>query len=315
MDGWVLGLSSEPHATGSALSLDGGATWQNDRMGHLHCLRGEYVVRLRLADESLSDPPPPEPVWERPDCALLAELRSAVPREVRSVTDPWERALALSSWVSARWRYHNTDDGIEYVPWDPLTILSWGRADHGQEMDAPVGMCVHYGIVFVSAALSLGLPARSICLSDTINGMLGHFISEVWIEKWEKWCQVDANCDIVYVRDGVPLSVAELHRARAALSALARKGPGFALQPAGVQQYAERNFMTGLSFALWAVWPRNDYLSRPDLTPTMHGVGAYDEPEWLWAETAAAEAGMFPWRVSDVDLQRPPPPEWRQART
>jgi len=314
MDGWVLGLESNVRAADSALSLDGGATWQNERMGVLSCLRGEYVLRLRLDDGALEDPPPPAPVWEAPNYPLLLELRACVPPKVQSVSDTWQKARALSSWVSSQGRYRNTSNGIEYAPWDPFTILSWGKRQRGQEMSAPVVMCVHYGIVFVSAALSLGIPARNVCSTNAINGILGHFVSEVWVEKWQKWCQVDADCDIVYVMDGVPLCVSELHQAGARLPTLAQKGPGFRRQPAFVRELADQHFVTGDSFALWAIWPRNDYLSHPELTPTMHGAGSYHETEWLWARTAsAATLGMFPYCLPPEQLQAPPPQQWRDA--
>ena len=313
MDGWVLGLDSNARASDSSLSLDGGTGWQNDWMGVLHCMRGEYVLRLRLDDESPPDPSPPEPVWEDPHCPWLGELRSVIPDGIQRVRDPWQRARALCSWVSAAWPYRNTSDGIEYAPWDPLTILRWGQLGCGQEMAKPVVMCVHYGVVFVSAALALGLPARSVCATNAINGMLGHFVSEVWIEKWRKWCQVDANCDLVYVRDGVPLSVGELHPAGDELRGLAQVGPGFEMQPPEVREYAEQCFFTGRSFALWAVWPRNDYLSHPEHTPTMHGAGSYHEPQWLWANTSRREElAMFPYRVDPALLQREPPAECRR---
>jgi len=312
MDGWVLGLEGNPSATDSALSLDGGRTWQNRHMGHRHRLRGEYVVRLRLADESLSDPPAPGPIWEARDCPLFEELRGVVPREISAVGDPWERARALCSWVAAQWVYRNADGGTEYAPWDALTILSWGRNAHGQELPDPIVMCAHYAVVFAAAALALGIPARNVCATDAMGSQNGHFVSEVWIEKWLKWCQVDANCDVVYVKDGVPLGVSELHPAGEKLPALAVKGPGFDKQTPHVQRAAEEYFITGRSFALWAVWPRNDYLSHPEQTPTSHGAGGYHETDWLWARTPTSEdLGMFPHRVEGDSLQIAPPDEWR----
>ena len=315
MDGWVLGLEGNVHATDSALSLDGGRSWRNDRMGVWHRLRGEYVVRLRLADDSLRDPPAPAPIWEEPDCPLLEEIRNVIPRRIRSVGDPWERARALCSWVSVQWVYTNNAGGTEYAPWDPLTILSWGKSARGQELNKPVVMCVHYGVVFAVAALALGIPARNLCTTDLMCGENGHFVSEVWIEEWRKWCQVDANCDLVYIRDGVPLSVGELHPAAAELPRLAVKGPGFQTQPPFIQETADKIFLTGQSFTMWAVWPRNDYLTRPDQTPPSHGSGAYPETDWLWAATPGSEElGMFPYRLAPESLQLGPPDRWRTTK-
>jgi len=62
--------------------------------------------------------------------------------------------------------------------------------------------------------------------TDDLGGSNGHFVSEVWIERWGKWCHLDPTLDLAYVADGVPLSVAELYPLRHRLSALAAPGPG-----------------------------------------------------------------------------------------
>ncbi len=125
LDGWVLGVEGRPANPNSMLSTDGGRTWQNERMGIRHDLRGEYLVRLRLHDPALADPPPPPFAPEAADCPQLAELRERIPAAVRCIPDRWERVRALSTWVSRQWRYRNDETGCEYAPWDALAILSW----------------------------------------------------------------------------------------------------------------------------------------------------------------------------------------------
>lgn len=320
LDGWTLGLESNPHARSSASSLDGGRTWRNDRMGlHLN-VRGEYVIRLRLADPALSDPPPPAFVWEDPRHPAFADLRAIIPASVRREPDPWQRARRLSTWACGQWTYRNSAAGTEYAPWDPLTIRAWGRTEYAQESVNPIVMCVHFGVFYSLAALAVGIPARMLCCTNALGGMHGHFISEVWMERWQKWCQVDANCDLIYVKNGVPLSVAELYPARRELPRLAVRGPGFARQIPPVIAYAERYFMNGHSFAVWAVWPRNDFFSRPELTPTVHGASAYGEPAWIWAQTPErgrpgllGDFGMFPYHAPPGRLQAAPTGAWRHA--
>lgn len=319
MDGWMLGMEPCVRKPDSALSLDGGSSWRTDGMGVHHCLRGEYVVRLRLDDPALGDAAPPATVWERPDCAHFAALRSALPRRIRDVADPWRRARALASWVSSRWRYSSTWAGrlqhAEYCPWDPLTILAWRKADFGQYQANPVAFCVHYGALFVPMALALGIPARCVCgTAGTLRRGPGHFVAEVWIGKWRKWCYLDPMCDFAFLHDGVPLSTAEVAaQPEKALLDLLSSGPGFRRLPRAVWKPFTTAFGTGRCFRSWAVWPRNDFLSHPELTPPSHGAVFYCETDWLWSATGRDE-GMFPWHVATDTLAAPPPAAWRKLR-
>jgi len=317
LDGWAVGMESGYRPAGSRLSLDGGQSWQNERMGITHALSGEYIVRLRLENPALRDPEPPAFVWERPDCPQFAAVREAIPVEIREVADLWERARALAAWVSTQWEYRNTRGGIEYAPWDALTILSWGRAKRGMVQPNPIVMCVHFGIVFVTCALALGIPARSVCCNGGSPHTVGHFISEVWIERWNKWCQVDGNCDVVYMRNGVPLSVDELSRLGDEAGSLAVTGAGYERQGDFIKQFVHDFMLNGQVYQHWAVWPRNDYLSYPELTPPSHGSTEYAEAAWRWSEDVRhLEAlGMFPCRVPAAALAVPPPPEWRAVRS
>ena len=312
MDGWALGLEGGHSNPGSKLSIDGGRTWQSEHMGLYHRLRGEYVVRLRVNDPSSRDADPPRCIWEDRNCALFEEFRKLIPPEVQETSDAWERSRALASWIAQQWTYRNTSTGIDYAPWDPLTILSWAKQSHGHAMARPVVMCVHYGVVFTSAALAIGIPSRNICSTSDLNRGCGHFISEVWMEKWGKWCAIDPTADLVYVGDGVPLSSAELYPNRDQLSSLAVRGTGFENitddPRAGLDEAVQRP----TTYTYWSVWPRNDYLSHPELTPPSHGATAYVESDWLWCRPEDGyDFGMFPY-VIDLDrLQEPPPVEWR----
>jgi hypothetical protein len=320
MDGWMLGLEPATRAPDSALSLDGGRTWRRDHMGVHHCLRGEYVLRLRLDDPALSDPPPPPMAWEHPECPHFEPLRAALPRRVARIADPWRRARALATWVSAQWSYAADRDSpvyrhSEYCPWDPLTILAWRKADLGQYQSNPVAFCVHYGAAYVPLALALGIPARCVCgTPGTLAREFGHFVAEVWIEKWRKWCYVDPMCDFAFVRDGVPLSTAEIAREPAPKRrGWLSRGPGLDGRPAAVRKAFTAAFGAGGCFRRWAVWPRNDFLAHPELTPPSHGATFYCETDWLWAKSARDE-GMFPRHVPEKSLAAPPPARWRSAR-
>jgi len=306
-DGWTLGIDGTVENRSSRLSFDGGKTWTDKHMSVYHCLSGEYIVRLRLDDPGYADPGMPRFVGEQPTCPLFEELHRIIPSRIKKITDPWEKALELSSWVSEQWDYVNNFNGIEYAPWDPLTILSWGKNKYGHSRENPIVMCVHYAIVYCSAAMALGIPARNLCVTDELDDGAGHFTCEVWIDKWQKWCQVDANCDLAYLEKEIPLSVAEIWPKRDKLASLARKGSGFIKQSVGVRDYALKHFITGTSFKYWAVWPRNDYYAHPECSPPAHGVADYAETDWLWAKPGKeTDLGMFPYRI-EADLLKAAP--------
>ncbi len=334
MDAWMVGLEPRAFVSGrqpdSALSLDGGRTWRaggaerpglcgGGGMGVHHALIGEYVVRIRLNDPALHDPRPPGMVWEKIDCPYFDAVRRVIPARVRRIADPWRRVRALVSWVSTQWRYiDHRDQGIEvaeYCPWDALTILAWRRADHGQYLPNPVAFCTHFSATFIAAALALGIPARGICGSYAGQGQAsGHFVCEVWIERWQKWCMVDPTCDFMHLRDGIALSLAELVALPVAeRRRLLVRGPVCQTWPAAKLKAYIETLGGGLCYGHWAIWPRNDFLSHPELTPSGHGVYYYAETPLLWVELAeGADLGMFPYRVSMEWAATPPPKAWRR---
>jgi hypothetical protein len=314
MDGWVLGLEGGHAKPTSWLSLDSGKSWQNHQMGLHQRMTGEYVLRLRLDDPALCDDPPAARVWEDRDCALFEEFRRLIPAPVQSIKDHWKRACRLSSWVFQQWTYRNTSTGVDYAPWDPLTILSWGKSARGHALANPVVMCVHYGVVFTAAALAVGIPSRNVCSTSELDRGSGHFISEVWMEKWGKWCAVDPTADLVYVKDGVPLSTAELYPNRDSFPSLLVRGTAFAKLTDDPRLRFDESLRNPEVYKYWSAWPRNDYLSHPELTPPSHGATAYVESDWLWQRPADGyDLGMFPHVLGLEALQEPPPKEWRGA--
>ena len=317
MDGWMLAISGSVENPASALSLDGGQHWQNERMSVQHCVRGEYIVRLRLDDPALADPAPPAMRWETPDHPQLAELRALVPEDIRAITAPWTRARALCSWVSRQftcsWGDQLPYEHAEYCPWDALTILSWRQANYGEFQSNPIAFCVHYGFTLASFALALGMPARCVCCTGSLlEHKGGHFVSEVWLEEWHKWCCLDPIFDIAFVSGDIPWSYQEIATStQAALLPYIDRGPGYAWHQAARHNNYEHHAISD-TFALRAIWPRTDFFSHPELTPPSHGASYYAETDWLWiGDGQHDELGMFPCRISPSVVNAPPPTEWR----
>lgn len=299
LDTWFVGIDGSVENVGSAVSDDGGRSWRNRNLGIRHCLSGEHIIRIRLHDDALIDPEPPDFVGESNDAPGMAELRSSIPEDVRAAmaNEPWLAVRKLASWTSSLWPYANSAGAaVEYSPWHALTIKRWGEKEMGLLKPKPIAMCVHYAVFFCSAAVSLGIPARCVCCTGGLDGGSGHFVCEAWIGQWNKWCHIDPNCDLFFESDGAPLSMSETSRRRDELASLVVKGPNYQNLSERVRNMAETFITTGNCYRLSAVWPRNDFLSRPDLTPPAHGFGSYSETDWCWSgDVRGDELGMFPY--------------------
>jgi transglutaminase-like putative cysteine protease len=295
MTGWGLAIEGGLAARGSSVSDDAGATWRSERMGYLNGQIGEYVVRVRLAEGE--DPPPPALVHEDPAHPRLAALRQLMPAAAREGGTRLDRVRALSTWLSTSWQHTDSVAGSVYTPWDPETILAWGARRVGHDGRLPVTMCVHYGVAMVMSCQALGIPARCAAFASDINTSDGHFAAEVWFDDLGKWVFVDANADLLFRRDGIPLSIGEIQAAGSDLRELASFGPGADYQRGfpHMASFVEENLMQGLFVRRRAAWLRSDFLSHPERTPPGHGATAYCETGLVW-ETRDRDRGfgMFP---------------------
>ena len=268
-------------------------------------------MRLRLHDPAWSDPDPPDFVWEDPAHPALAELRDCLPEALRAATDPWEQVLRLSTFVADHWAPVHLKSAFEYTPWDPFAIMSWVKSREGLSRRDPVGFCVHGAVLFTTACLALGIPARNYCISPGLELSSGHFISEVWHAGSRQWRQVDAKCDVTYQQNGHVLSLWEMVQQRPRLNEFTVPGPSYARQESHIHDFITGTIGTGTSYRHIALWPRNDYLSHPELTPPAHGTVAYCETSWQWLDASAdGPLGMFPVRRAASTLLAPPPPPW-----
>lgn len=310
MSAWSLGLENGHKDAGSFVSTDSGRTWRNEKLGYHNVSFGEYVVRVRL-DEG-QDPPPPAMIWEQHDHPRLKRLGELLPDAARMSGDMLQRVQSLSTWVSTSWVYRNTGTATQHAPWDPETILAWGKAAQGHNGREPVVMCVQYAVTLVMACLAVGIPARPAVFTGAINGFNGHFTGEVWFKEFNKWVMVDPTLDAILFKHDLPLSVTEIQQAGEDLTALIRYGPGqkFQSQNPVIEAWIPDNMEKGLCFGHRSVWPRTDFLSHQELTPPGHGETAYSETNLVWEVKDLAEGfGMFPY-FGDSNYFDAPPQEF-----
>jgi hypothetical protein len=308
MNAWSLAIEAGHAQPDSFISDDGGATWRNEKMGYLNVLRGEYVVRIRLAEGE--DPTPPPIVWENLANPRLESLRQIMPAQALEPGPLLGRVRALTSWLSSSWEHTNAARAAQYAPWDAETILAWGRARSGHNGRLPIVMCVHYGAAFVSCCQAVGIPARCAVLMGTRGGSDGHFVAEVWFEAYGKWVMVDPNTDAIFWKDGVPLSVTEIQQAGSDLSDLVEWGPGseFQRRYPHMVEFIEDNYLQGVFIRHRSVWLRADLLSHPELSPPGHGSVAYCETGLVWEKRERERGfGMFPYYGEPDYFDAPPP--------
>jgi len=290
---WSLGVDYTGGG-GDEVSLDRGATWSGDRIGYMHVAPGRYLVRARRS--SGSDPVPPRPVWETLDHPAAQEFLRYLPVAAREAEDPWTAVQILSTWVADSWTYRNTSEALQYAPWDPITILDWGKRNLGHAGYLPVVMCVHFAVVFVSACQVLGIPARCAPLTGARNSLNGHFVAEVWMERWGRWVMVDPNFDLTIEGPDGPADLRTIRGLGDDLKSYVRAGTGIDshLAVPAQRKWFENVLLKGAVYRDRALWPRSDFLSRPELAPPGHGAAAYSELGIVWESRSADRGfGMF----------------------
>jgi hypothetical protein len=306
MNGWSLAIESGA-SSNSYISQDGGMTWRQDKLGYLNVLQGEYVVRVRLAEGT--DPEPPDFNWEDPESPDQEDLRAMLPLALHEPVPLMERVRALMTWVCTSWEYRCNYDAIQYAPWDPQTIIAWGKAKQGHAGQPTIVMCVHYAVAFSSFCNAIGIPARCAALMGSLNGQDGHFVSEVWFDEFNKWVMVDPNMDAILFKGEVPLSIGEIQQSGDNLTELIRWGPGhdFQMENPTIARWIPKNYLTGICFRHRSLWSRMDFLSHPEFSPPGHGSVAYCETNFVWEQKELDDGfDMFPYFGNAEYFDAPP---------
>lgn len=192
---------------------------------------GTYTMRLRGANaEGVSDAtpaitvtvpglvaqvqqgpslPPGEaglPVrYEHFDAPRIRQLaaRENLEAVVAGAADEFGAVLQLKEWVAAQFPHTNPDP---YPPWDALIVLDAIRGG------LTGGFCAQYSQVLLQSLASLGIPARYIEVGHTANPY-AHYPLEFWSNQFNKWVLLDADFNLHFERNGLPLSALEVHEA------------------------------------------------------------------------------------------------------
>ena len=300
MNAWSLGVENNHKNPKSYLSPDQGKTWRNESMGAHAMLRGEYLIRMRLFN--LPAAKAPVVIYEDPTHPRVKEWAAAVPASIRNLKDPWKKAQKLRHWVAGSWT-HSSSGQKCYCPWDYFTIKDWSPRKTGHGVNGHISFCVHFGSSMAVMANAIGLKARCIVCTSEVNGMGGHFMTEVWDPTRGKWVIHDPDIDVHYDDGESPKSafeLADLHRQGVKFNDWVQYGPNAPQDNKGIMDALHKLFASGACFENTGIWPRNNFISDTTSAPPSHGVTCYSETEFVWYEAEAGEGtAMFPRQVAD----------------
>ncbi len=148
----------------------------------------------------------------QPRDEMLVELREKYELDavVAGGRTEWEQMLLLKEWVRNRW-----DHGWSREPEARNALEILEAAASGSDFN-----CGYYSITMMQSLMALGFVARRAGIAKAQTdwmaldeGNIGHSIPEVYSHDFHKWIMLDADMNVHYELDGVPLSVLEIHRA------------------------------------------------------------------------------------------------------
>jgi hypothetical protein len=166
-------------------------------------LHGDTKRARELAASYYTGQPPETPipfVYEGRDAPHLVALHERFDLDAVVAGDGGEYAamLRLAAWIGTRFE-HGTDEvpGGRQVC-DPIAVIEAGRSQAKFWCEIAARTLAH-------AAGAVGWPARVITISET-GYRWDHAATELWSNEFDKWFVVDADFNVVFEVDGVPLS-------------------------------------------------------------------------------------------------------------
>lgn len=143
--------------------------------------------------------------FEHFDAPRIRQLaaREGLEAVVAGAADEFETVLRLKEWVAAQFPHTNPEP---YPPWDALIILDAIRGG------LTGGFCAQYSQVLLQSLAAFGFPARYVEVGTTANPY-NHYPLEFWSNQFNKWVLLDADFNLHFERNGLPLSALEVHEA------------------------------------------------------------------------------------------------------
>jgi hypothetical protein len=134
---------------------------------------------------------------------------------VASAKDELQSIVLLRNWARSRFRRKDYQPYMENF--NALEVLERNLKNPSDEPfpKSSYRPC-HFAPLFLSQILiSMGYNVRLVQISEMEKGGYnGHGMTEVWSNQYLKWITMDADLNLHYQRNGVPLNLLELHNER-----------------------------------------------------------------------------------------------------
>ena len=134
---------------------------------------------------------------------------------VANARTEFEAITLLRNW--ARSQFKRSDFQPLMKNFDALHVLDRNYRNTKNEPWKP-GMhrpCHFFPLLYSQILLSMGYQARLVRISHVHEGGYdGHGMTEVWSNQFKKWITMDADLNLHYERDGIPLNMLEIHNER-----------------------------------------------------------------------------------------------------
>lgn len=262
--------------------------------------------------------------YQDPD-EMLTTLREKYRLDdvISSGKSEFEQVLLLREWVHTRWKHGWSR---EPGPRNALEILAAVEAGHDFN-------CGYFAITMMQCLLALGFVARNLSICKPASewmaegeGNLGHSIIEFWSHDYHKWILLDPDLNVHYEREGIPLSVLEIHNAwvtrrwdevemltgptpfRVTDKAISGAGTAFANldnQAAEMQIFGWNE--VGDYYSHVTLPMHNRQHSSDESAPTLHWVDAYTPPRLVsynrpTGGTFTSDVNDLYWSVDQVQI-------------
>ena len=143
-------------------------------------------------------------VFEDPEAPHLVSLRAHYKLDeiVNGARSEYDAQLKLAAWVGTRFEHGSDPPPGGRRACNPVALIEAGQRGARYWCEVAAYTMIH-------AAQAMGWPARMITAS-TDGYTWEHAVAEVWSNEYRKWYVVDADFNIVFEHNGIPMSAWEL---------------------------------------------------------------------------------------------------------
>jgi len=134
---------------------------------------------------------------------------------IEAAKNEFEAMILLRNWTRSQFRRNDYQPFME--DFNALEILRKNIRNKNNDPYMPnqYNPCYFFPLFYSQILLSMGYQARLVRISHLSDrGYDGHGMTEVWSNQFRKWITMDADLNLHYEKDGIPLNLLEVHNER-----------------------------------------------------------------------------------------------------